>query len=789
MSTNDLQKIINQGKNTKKRLVYILLFLILLGGGGFYLYNTSDFVKELVVNPFNEAQSISNDQEFIVTKGSLADALTSSGSAESSISMDLFFSGSGEISEINVDVGSKVSKGQLLSKLHDEVGLRAVKNAELKLEQAKLNLEQLTLGPTESDLAASKQTIASSESQIINAKLTLSKLEEPNKADISSAESVVVKARLNLEKIQSDTLSFESETSSANSAVFQAELALDQITNPSGSDISSAETNVSQTEANIKASNKKLNTFYANLLDAQNNFCEDIKDDKPPVCATSNIPLSETLVNRLLDEIKRENTPSDVRMARTKSLIDSNTTYENALNDKTVAELNLGSAKAKLDNLLNPRQSKIDQAKASLNSANLKLEALKNSHESDLEDAEISLEVAIAKRDLLLNPNERDLNQAKSAIASAEAGLLSAKAKEKKLIEGPLSTEITIQEQNIKLAELSLADAKDKLEDYKLISLKDGIVGQINVDVGDKVNSSTSIMIITDPNSIRIDLTVSETDLIGLEKGMYGIAIFDSIPDQFYVISITNVSQFPKVTQGIVTYPVESEILTGQSLMRSLPELMRLASGLSTTGDLGNFASMMPGGGMSFGGGMGPGRGMGGHPGGDMGPDIDADCVKRVTGESEIDFRNLGRENIEKLRDEGCLSPPSGPPEGGMQAMMESLINPTLPPAGMTANVIILRGIKENLLLIPSKAISRRGRDAFVNRKVSEIEVEEIKVTLGESDGTRTQILSGITEGDTLILRINTSSGERQDSSEADSSAEHSPPQGGGGMRGRWGPR
>jgi len=121
--------------------------------------------------------------------------------------------------------------------------------------------------------------------------------------------------------------------------------------------------------------------------------------------------------------------------------------------------------------------------------------------------------------------------------------------------------------------------------------------------------------------------------------------------------------------------------------------------------------------------------------------------------------------------------------------MMESLINPTLPPAGMTANVIILRGIKENLLLIPSKAISRRGRDAFVNRKVSEIEVEEIKVTLGESDGTRTQILSGITEGDTLILRINTSSGERQDSSEADSSAEHSPPQGGGGMRGRWGPR
>jgi len=791
MSTNDLQKIINQGSNTKKRFFYIFLLIILLVGVGFYFYNSSSFVKDLIGNPFSDTETSSNNQEFIVTNGSLADTLTSSGSAESNVSMELFFSTSGEVIEAYVDVGSKVSKGEKLIRLDDTDALRSVENAELKLLQANLNMEKLISDPTDAEIVSANQSIASAETQLINAKLTLSKLEEPNKSDISSAESSVVKARLTLDKIKKDSVSSESEMSSAKATVSQAELTLDQITNPSQSDISSAEYSVTQSEASFNSTTKKIDTFYASLLDAQNNFCEDIEDDKPPVCNTSNIPLSELLITRLLNEIKRENDPSTIRVSRTKTFIDANSSYQNSLKDKDVAESNLQSAKAKLDNLLNPRQSKIDQAQASLDSAKLKLKALENSYETDLEDAQLSLEVATEKRDLLLNPKERDLNQAKSSIASAEASLLSAQAKLNDLIEGVSVTDRRIQEQNVKLAELALAEAVDKLNDYNLVSPIDGIVGQMNVDVGDKVNSSTSVMMISDPNSVRIDLTVSETDLIGLNEDMYGIALFDSLPDQFYVISISNVSQIPKVTQGIVTYPVESEILTGQKLMQALPELMRLASGLSMTGDLGNFSSMMPGGGM----GGPPGGGMGGPPGsaGRGMPDIDIECAQKAIGEIDLDFsdfRSLGRENIEKLRNSGCISRPSAPPPGGgMQAMMETLLNPSLPPAGMTANVILLKGIKENLLLVPSKAISRRGRDAFVNKKVSDTEIQEIKVTLGESDGTRTQIISGVQEGETIILRVNNSSGTQQESSQTNSPPPSGPPRGGMGGRGGLGPR
>ena len=73
----------------------------------------------------------------------------------------------------------------------------------------------------------------------------------------------------------------------------------------------------------MNSTTKKINTFYASLLDAQNNFCEDIDDVKPPVCNTSDIPLSESLITRLLNEIERENTPSAIRVSRTKTFLDA----------------------------------------------------------------------------------------------------------------------------------------------------------------------------------------------------------------------------------------------------------------------------------------------------------------------------------------------------------------------------------------------------------------------------------------------------------------------------------
>lgn len=73
---------------------------------------------------------------------------------------------------------------------------------------------------------------------------------------------------------------------------------------------------------------------------------------------------------------------------------------------------------------------------------------------------------------------------------------------------------------------------------------------------------------------------------------------------------------------------------------------------------------------------------------------------------------------------------------------------------GMTTNVDIVTGREENALLVPNRAI-RSDRDAgryYASRKSLLGGAEEVEVWIGMRDDEHTQILSGLNEGDTLVL-------------------------------------
>ena len=63
-----------------------------------------------------------------------------------------------------------------------------------------------------------------------------------------------------------------------------------------------------------------------------------------------------------------------------------------------------------------------------------------------------------------------------------------------------------------------------------------------------------------------------------------------------------------------------------------------------------------------------------------------------------------------------------------------------------------LKDLKEDLILVPSKAIKRKGRDAYVIKSLGEIE-EEVLVKLGVTDGERTSVVDGLNEGDVIIMK------------------------------------
>src|SRR5262249_35292697 len=72
--------------------------------------------------------------------------------------------------------------------------------------------------------------------------------------------------------------------------------------------------------------------------------------------------------------------------------------------------------------------------------------------------------------------------------------------------------------------------------------------------------------------------------------------------------------------------------------------------------------------------------------------------------------------------------------------------------SGMTANVSFSTGSRESVLFLPSEAIKSKGGTPYVliagtNQKPSEREVKT-----GFSDGRRSEILSGVNEGDGILV-------------------------------------
>ena len=143
-----------------------------------------------------------------------------------------------------------------------------------------------------------------------------------------------------------------------------------------------------------------------------------------------------------------------------------------------------------------------------------------------------------------------------------------------------------IQEQNIRLAEIALQQTQDRLGDRTLRAPYDGVIASVSVVPGDRAGASTVAFVIMDPTSIGVDITVSESDLVGLEPGQLAVAQFDSIEGQSYLLQIAGIDTNPTVTQGVVTYTVRAEMVNPAQLTGRQEEVRQLAAQSGGTGSL-----------------------------------------------------------------------------------------------------------------------------------------------------------------------------------------------------------
>jgi RND family efflux transporter MFP subunit len=163
----------------KKRTWWIIVIIVgLIAGGGVVYYETNS----------TDTQTATTDtlQTIIARKGDLTIYASGTGTLIAMDEVDLGFKTSGQVKEINVEVGDSVKAGDVLAVMDDS-------STKIKYIQAKRNLLELT---SVSSVATAEEAVAAAQTELVSAINQLAYLISP---EVYYWETEVESAKLELE--------------------------------------------------------------------------------------------------------------------------------------------------------------------------------------------------------------------------------------------------------------------------------------------------------------------------------------------------------------------------------------------------------------------------------------------------------------------------------------------------------------------------------------------------------------------------------------------------------------
>ena len=680
MSTNiDIDSLLS-GKNPN-RFSKVLIFLLVIALIGSY------FLYDYINNENEEAVFETITTEHVVEKTNLTTSVEAASTIIAEEQLQTRFNTSGKVLEIYVSVGDYVEKNQPLAKLINNDSERTLNRAKITLEEAELILQEQTQPLSALETASNNQSIINAQSQVLNAQITLDNL---------------LAGATNLQKS-----SMEYDLATAKQQVNTAKTTLENLTksNPETA------TNISTTEKAVITAGRQIDTTLASLKVARQNYCTTNQNSGVDVCGADDIPLSAINIKALSDQINNVNAISNDLYSLTTSLLQSDASYKNALDNHKLQKQLLDEAKVS-------SQESLDIAEKRLQN--------KNDQNTDL----------------LAEPTTEELQQANNTLNQAQASLTVANARNAEDLAGLSEIDIKQLQFSIEKAKITLAEAEETINDLTLKAPFSGTIGSVEIVKGQNVTTNTNAFLLSNLDSISIDMNISETDLPNIKTGQFGIANFNAMPDQSYLFEISTISFIPEISQGVVSYPVKANIITRNNIgsldMENLQPIL-VSLGISTEERTEGNNNRTEGSGDRT--------------------ELLA-CVEKAIGTSisnPRDIRNLTPEQRTQLQEAGCLN--GNRSERGTNRSQQqlnslrSLLNPTPPHIGMNGSVTIITEIKLDALVIPSKSIKEEGGKSYVllQNEISKTSEKQF-ITTGFTDFSQTEIISGLEEGNIILI-------------------------------------
>lgn len=318
--------------------------------------------------------------------------------------------------------------------------------------------------------------------------------------------------------------------------------------------------------------------LYPTIALIQNQLFSYANNSFPHCTQSNNESLSECVKNKiesLWQDLDDESTQlKQTLLNKDTNLASLNSSIENATN-------NLNDAQQNYNEITEPtEQIAIDNLTIEKEIAELNLKVANSNYIDALNGTEVielhklqhsiklaEVSVAEAEQDLVnaLNPDKLELVLKKTQVTLAEANVIEIQQNLTDTSAEVDPLEVEAAQSTLDLLLATLNTDKEELRNSTIVAPFDGIISELNVELGQTVNRSVTIFEIVDPSILQLAGNVPEIDILSVREGAKANITIDALPGESLMGSLTYISYLPVTVQGVVNYPIEIEINLGRN--------------------------------------------------------------------------------------------------------------------------------------------------------------------------------------------------------------------------------
>jgi RND family efflux transporter MFP subunit len=597
---------------------------------------------------------------------------------------------------------------------------QVVTSAQVALDQSRRDKQTLLEGPTAAQLTAADQAVTSAQAGLNQAQRNLDNLRRGATAtEMTSAQQAVTSAQANLESARANLARLTEGPTSAQVAAASAQVAAAR------QGLTSAQANLSNARSNVTSAEAALRAAMAV-------FC--VADPDDGLCPSHRVPLPDSIINDFLGRLNDPET-DPLLLDDLSTIIQRNSAFVTALNAVGSGEEAEAAARAALDSAEAARSALNDPPSASEVRA---AEAAVTAAEEALTLAQLRLE------DVSDGPDADDIANAQDSVRAAEAQLVTATANRDDLRSGPDADEVAAADDRILSAEAVLAAAFAQREDLIEPPDSDDVAA-----ADDNIASAQAALNAANANLAELRSQPESRDVAAAEDAAQAAqsGLDAAIANQVQARRGATAAEIEQQRQAVIQARLGVE---AASIRLRDTQIVSPFDGTVAA------VNVMPG---EF------------HGPAEATPSIvlltpNALVLKLQLGETDYPSVNLDQTGIVVFDalpgapyaftvTEMGLSPTvtSGVVTYEVTGALSVPPGSSAPAPGMSGNGQIITESRPNVLAVPPRAIRRRGADQVVQVRHEGAIVEQIVVT-GLSDTNNVEIISGLNEGDTIVVPV-----------------------------------